>query len=90
MIGYDVEIDFGTIGRTTGEKVKTLRLISWTKGQPPLKIGHPKYDIREWQRNENGFLIPAEGISLNEKEARSLCRLLSTHFRLNGGIKDEN
>lgn len=76
-IGFDKEIRFEIVEeigvlteRSTGWK-KELNLVSWNEGQP-------RYDICDWSPDHEHM---SRGITLSEKEMRSVFRLLQNRGR---------
>ena len=58
---FDVFDDLGPIG----DNGKSLKIIRWGDGQP-------KFDFRNWRRDEEGNLLPGKGITFTKAEARDL------------------
>lgn len=59
-IKYEVLEECGTIS-TNGDWERKLRLVAWNGRDP-------KYDIRDWKRNEDGTEQMRKGITLTGEE----------------------
>ena len=63
---YEIIRKIGEIGEEKRGMIKELNLISWNDREP-------KYDIREWNHEENKM---SKGITLSREELKELLQLL--------------
>ena len=74
---YEIDEHLGVLSTWTSEargtnNAKELNKISWNGRNPVI-------DIRSWTSDDNGNKTPGKGITLNDREARELCKLLAAN-----------
>lgn len=68
---YEIKQELGTLSKNQKSNwTKELNIVQWNNGRP-------KFDIREWAP---GHAKMTKGITLNDDEAKILCKLLYGYF----------
>ncbi len=68
---YGIAKEMGVLSTSKSGWTKELNLVSYN-GKPP------KFDIREWAPGREKM---GRGVTLNEQEAKDLCKLLFHYFK---------
>lgn len=72
---YEITKEMGTLSTSKTGWTKELNLVSYN-GKAP------KFDIREWAPDHAKM---GRGITLNEQEAKDLCKILFRYFKAQAG-----
>jgi hypothetical protein len=62
---------------------KELRVVAWGNNEP-------KYDIRNWKKNEDGTETPLKGLTFDNEELQSLYEILQEMNEDNEEESEEN
>lgn len=68
---FEIKQELGILSKNQKSNwTKELNIVQWSKGRP-------KFDVREWSPDHSKM---AKGITLNDDEAKILCKLLYAYF----------
>lgn len=78
MVNYEVTKHIATISQGDDGSTFELNMIRW-KGRAE------KYDLRRWERNDDGERVMLRGVSFSQAEYEMLCGLLSKELEKEAG-----
>ena len=73
-IKYTVVKELGNLSEDGKKNIKKVCLMKWGEAK------EPKFDIRQWFKNEAGEEVPGKGITLSDDEAGILLEILQNNY----------